>query len=542
MKTDTTGRPITLLVGALGGEGGGVLVEWLVSTAAACGFAAQSTSIPGVAQRTGSTTYYLEVYPLPLAELNGKRPVFSLYPVPGALDVLVSSELLETVRQIDAGMVSPERTQVLTSTSRTLTTAEKMQLGDGRSDSRQLLELVEKFSRSCHAFDMAVVARDAGTVVSAVLMGAIAGSGVLPFAREAFENTIRGSGRGVEASLKGFARAFDLVRGGQPFEIKRSEVPEFPAVAVPPSINTTFPHEVHDVVALGHARVSDYQDRRYAHLYLERLMRVLEAEKTAAPGGRQDFAVTRETARYLALWMAFDDLVRVADLKSRASRMMRIRGETAAAPDELLRVYDFFKPGVPELAGLLPDRIARVFVRWDARWRALGKQPWSLPLKVGAHSVFGYATLRVLANLKWLRKRSQRYAQEQALIERWLDAIVSGLQSGWQVGLEVAQCGRMIKGYGSTNERGKENLLHVMDHLMHMAFESATLRANAIRDARTAALADDSGKSLDRALASLGAPARPVKAQPVMWVKKAQRSAHSNKGSGASTRAAGNSE
>ena len=77
MKTDTTGRPITLLVGALGGEGGGVLVEWLVSTAAACGFAAQSTSIPGVAQRTGSTTYYLEVYPLPLAELNGKRPARS---------------------------------------------------------------------------------------------------------------------------------------------------------------------------------------------------------------------------------------------------------------------------------------------------------------------------------------------------------------------------------------------------------------------------------------------------------------------------------
>ena len=540
--TDTTGRPITLLVGALGGEGGGVLAEWLVSTAAACGFAAQSTSIPGVAQRTGSTTYYLEVYPLPLAELNGKRPVFSLYPVPGALDVLVSSELLETVRQISAGMVSPERTQVLTSTSRTLTTAEKMQLGDGRSDSGQLLQLVDQFSRSCHAFDMAEVARDAGTVVSAVLMGAIAGSGVLPFPREAFENTIRGSGRGVEASLKGFARAFDLVRSGQPVQTLRAQARGFPAVAVPPSINTAFPREVHDVVALGHARVSDYQDQRYANLYLARLMRILEAEKAAAPGGRQDFAVTQETARYLALWMAFDDIVRVADLKSRASRMARIRGETAAAPDELLRVYDFFKPGVPELAGLLPERIARAIVRRDARRRALGKQPWSLPLKVGTHSVFGYLSLRVLANLKWLRKRSQRYAHEQALIERWLDAIVSGLQSGWQVGFEVAQCGRLIKGYGSTNERGKENLLHVLDHLMLMAFDSATLRANAIRDARAAALTDDSGKSLDRTLAGLGAPARPIKAQPVMWMKKKPRSSPLTKRSGASTRAAGNGE
>ena len=93
---------------------------------------AQSTSIPGVAQRTGSTTYYFEVFPVPAQRLGGRKPVFSLHPVPGALDVLVSSELLETVRQIGNGMADAERTLVVTSTSRTLTTAEKMQLGDGR--------------------------------------------------------------------------------------------------------------------------------------------------------------------------------------------------------------------------------------------------------------------------------------------------------------------------------------------------------------------------------------------------------------------------
>ncbi|HVQ04998.1 MAG TPA: indolepyruvate oxidoreductase, partial [Burkholderiaceae bacterium] len=53
-------RPITLLVCALGGEGGGVLAQWLVDVAIRAGHAAQSTSIPGVAQRTGATTYYLE--------------------------------------------------------------------------------------------------------------------------------------------------------------------------------------------------------------------------------------------------------------------------------------------------------------------------------------------------------------------------------------------------------------------------------------------------------------------------------------------------
>ena len=114
-----------------------MLTEWLVDTARHAGYAAQSTSIPGVAQRTGATTYYVEVFPVPLAQLGGRRPVFSLNPVPGALDAIVSSELLETARQIGNGMSSPERTLVITSSGRTLTTQERMQLGDGRSRQRR---------------------------------------------------------------------------------------------------------------------------------------------------------------------------------------------------------------------------------------------------------------------------------------------------------------------------------------------------------------------------------------------------------------------
>ncbi|RZL91700.1 MAG: indolepyruvate oxidoreductase, partial [Variovorax sp.] len=63
-------QPISLLICALGGEGGGVLTEWLVDIARHAGYAAQSTSIPGVAQRTGATTYYVEVFPLPIAQLG----------------------------------------------------------------------------------------------------------------------------------------------------------------------------------------------------------------------------------------------------------------------------------------------------------------------------------------------------------------------------------------------------------------------------------------------------------------------------------------
>jgi indolepyruvate ferredoxin oxidoreductase, beta subunit len=204
-------RPVTVLICALGGEGGGVLSQWLFEAALHCGHSAQSTSIPGVAQRTGATTYYLEIHPRPDAELGGRKPVFSLYPVPGALDLLVSSELLETVRQIGLGLASPERTTVISSSSRALTVAEKMQLADGRASEEQLLAMVQRYSREARVFDMAAMAQQTGTVISAVLLGAVAASGLLPFAREAYEAVIRASGKGVDASLRGFGRAYDTV-------------------------------------------------------------------------------------------------------------------------------------------------------------------------------------------------------------------------------------------------------------------------------------------------------------------------------------------
>jgi indolepyruvate ferredoxin oxidoreductase, beta subunit len=526
----STTRPISLLVCALGGEGGGVLTEWLVDIARHAGFAAQSTSIPGVAQRTGATTYYLEVFPLPIAQLAGKRPVFSLNPVPGALDAIVSSELLETARQIGNGMSTPERTLVITSSARTLTTQERMQLADGRADSADLVKVVEKFSREHRIFDMGEVAKECGTVVSAVMLGAIAGSGVFPFEREDYENVVRaGGGKSAEASLRGFAKAFELCHCG--LDPQSSAAPESPGLRVEPAMTadspamTTaraafadFPEQVQGMLALGHARMLEYQGRGYADLYLQRMRQVLAAERAADPTGFHAFATTREMARWLALWMAFDDIVRVADLKSRASRWQRVKGEVKAADDDLLRVYDHFKPGVPEFAALLPPALAVRLLRWDRARVRQGKAPWALPLKIGTHSVFGMLALRTLASFRWLRVRGSRYANEQAMIGRWLTGVAQGLKRDRQLGHEIALCGRLIKGYGATNERGKENLLHVLDHLSQLPSPQAA--AQAVAAAREAALADDAGKAFDAALLQHGAPARPVKEQPIRFMRK----------------------
>jgi len=508
-------RPITLQICALGGEGGGVLSEWLVAIAREAGYAAQSTSIPGVAQRTGATTYYLEVFPVPLAQLGGRRPVFSLNPVPGALDALVSSELLETTRQIGNGLASPERTLVITSSSRTLTTQERMQMSDGRADSAELLKVVQAFSREHHVFDMAALAKQAGTVVSAVMLGAIAGSGLFPFSREDYEKVVRASGGAAQASLRGFAAAFEKVNA--PRQWLREAGLDTP-VSQTMQAEGAWPAPVRRMATLGAQRMLDYQGPAYADLYATRLRSVLAAEQQADPHGQHGFAITREMARWLALWMAFDDIVRVAHLKARAPRWQRVQREVKAADGDLLRVYDHFKPGVPEFAALLPPSLAQRLTAWDQARIARGAAPWALPLKVGTHSVGGMLSLRLLAGLKWLRPRGSRYATEQAMIDKWLAGVLEGTQHDWHLGHEIALCGQLIKGYGATNERGKENLLHVLDHLAHGA--DAKLAARAIGDARAAALADEGGKALDATLRQHGAPPRPVKPQPIRFVRK----------------------
>jgi len=198
-----------------------------------------------------------------------------------------------------------------------------------------------------------------------------------------------------------------------------------------------------------------------------------------------------------------------------------VRQEVKAADEELVRIYDHFKPGVPELAALLPRTWARALVGWDRRRQQSGKTALALPLKIGVHTLSGFLALRFLASLKWLRRRGSRFAQEQAMIERWLTAVEQGARNQWQLGHEIALCGRLVKGYGSTNDRGKDNLLHVLDHLaMGGQWNGPQARAEAIRAARVAALADDAGKELDKTLVRHGAAPLPVKAQTILWVKK----------------------
>jgi indolepyruvate ferredoxin oxidoreductase, beta subunit len=476
-------RPLTILIAALGGEGGGVMADWLIEAATACGYPAQATSIPGVAQRTGATTYYLEIFPVERSALGGKEPVLSLTPSPANVDVMVASELVEAGRAMQNGYVSPERTTLIASTHRIYATVEKMQMADGRFDSERIVSAAAQLARKAVLFDMRDLAQKNGTIINAVLFGAMAGSGVLPFAREACEKAIRGGGRGAEASLRGFAAGYDIAAGAKPAPA---------ATPVPKRASG-----LDEVMQLGIERVTDYQGERYAALYRERV----------APFLAGDAGLAAEVARQLALWMSYEDIIRVADLKTRASRFERVRKEVGAKPDEPVVVIDFLKPGVEEFASVLPHFLGKKLVSWAERRGKL--DAYNVGMHIRTSGIFGYLLVRSLAWLKPWRPHSHRYREEQALIERWLGCVAQAAKRDNGLAMEIAQCAGLLKGYGDTHRRGKANFLALLDALVdHPPTEDPREQAAAIRKARDAALADPEGKSLSAALG-----------KPVVWLK-----------------------
>ncbi len=480
-------RPITILIAALGGEGGGVMADWVMEAATRCGYPAQATSIPGVAPRTGATTYYLEIFPAIRDELRGKEPVLSLTPSPGNVDVMVASELVEAGRAMQNGYVDPERTTLIASTHRIYATVEKMQMADGRFDSERVIAAAGELAKQAVLFDMRKLAQENGTVINAVLFGAMAGSGVLPLPREACEQAIRHGGRGAEASLRGFAAGFEIAAGQRPA----------PAQPLPPKRA----EELQEVLKIGRERLRDYQGARYVALYEQRMQPFLSG----------DAKLAAEVARHLALWMAYEDIIRVADLKTRASRFERVRKEVGAKSGEPVVVIDYLKPGIEEFASVLPALLGKKLVSWAERRGKL--DAYNVGMHIRTSSLPGYLLVRSLAWLKPWRPKSYRYREEQQLIDGWLGLVADAAQRDAALALEIAECARLIKGYGETHRRGKANYLAIVDALIqNPAAAGPREQAAAIRKAREAALADTEGMALGSALG-----------KPDVWLKPVAR-------------------
>lgn len=490
---------ITLACLAVGGQGGGVLTNWIVAVALANGYRAQSTSVAGVAQRTGATIYYVE-----MCQDTGRSPVFSLSPSIGDVDILIASELMEAGRAITRGFVTPGRTTLIASTHRILTISEKIDPGDGRVDEVDVISAINIAADHVVAFDMEAVAKQAGSMISSSILGGLAGSGALPFPRESYEDIIRKSGRGVEESLLSFNNAFDIAKGNKPAsEASAVETSILPVVNVPPQLKSDWlelerrikalPVEVQQMARLGLEKVVDYQDVAYGRDFLDMIDQVIDTDVSP-------FEMSVNAAKYCARALCYDDILRVADIKTRASRFLRVRDEVIVNEDQVMHLTEYFHPRFEEFTTTMPTQIGR----WLQNRKGLQffyTKHFDKGRRVRTDTLPGFLSLWIVSSLRPLRRKLLRHESEMAHMRVWFCTVLKTATTDRALATEILANYRLIKGYSDTHARGLSKFGRVMS-----AIDMLNGRADAadwMRRLRTAALDDVNGDKLDGALATI---------------------------------------
>ena len=482
-------QPFRLLIAALGGEGGGVLAGWITEAAIASGLVASRTSIPGVAQRTGATTYYLEMV---AAQPGMLSPVLALNPAPGQLDVLLASELLEATRLASAGMIAPSRTTLIANTARVFTMDEKRAMADGRVDSARLIKALESAAKRALLADLAAIAVASKAPLSAVMLGALAGADVLPLTAEALKDAIRREGKSVDANMQGFEAGLAAVKSAVAPPIGLG----LPPVSEPVTALAEFPARTSVLAAVGVARLTDYQNAAYAETYLDRLRRFAQI-----PG--VDDALLSELARHLAIRMSVEDVIRVAELKLRDTRVARVTAEARARPGDIVDIVEFMKPGTEEILGLLPPVLGQPLMR------LVHRRGWSkaaIPLNVTTTRLGGFLRLKCLAGLKRWRPRTLKSKTEQAWLARWLSLVEQTARRDPHAARELIISAKLVRGYGDTYARGLANWDRIASALVEPnLLQPATgpVWADHILQARLAAEKDPEGSALQATLAAI---------------------------------------
>jgi indolepyruvate ferredoxin oxidoreductase beta subunit len=496
-------RPICIAIFAIGGQGGGVLADWIVATAEANNWFAQATSVPGVAQRTGATVYYVEVFPN-----LGRPPVLALMPTPGEVDVVLAAEFLESGRAILRGFCTRERTTLICSTHRSYAIGEKAVPGNGVIDPTRVIEAIRRQTARVVALDMASIAESNGSVISAVMLGALAASNALPYARGSFEDAIRAGGVGVNASLRAFNQAFADVESGvdglAALEAAEAEASEAHVSEVLPTIRhpafaelvqkalTEFPETTRSMLAIGMRRVADYQDLGYVNEYLKKMRQVLTWDRTAG-GLSRGFSLTGEAARQIAVGMAHHDVIRVADLKIRSSRFARIQKEVGTKASQVLYVTEFMHPGVAEVLGTLP-RALGTWIEKRPRLCAALDRLVNKGRRVHTNKIGGFVALSLVAGMRRFRRRTLGHDREMQRLDRWLAQVERAAASDYGLAVEIVKNRRLVKGYSETHDRGNRKFQQVMDAAGQLMGHRDA--ADWVRRLREAALADEEGTAL----------------------------------------------
>ncbi|MEO6624236.1 MAG: DUF6537 domain-containing protein, partial [Burkholderiaceae bacterium] len=256
----------------------------------------------------------------------------------------------------------------------------------------------------------------------------------------------------------------------------------------------------HAMLGAGLQRALEYQDLAYGTEYLDRVA-ALHQHSLACGGATHGHVATLEAARWIAVAMSYDDVIRVAELKTRAERARRVRDEVGAGESEVVGTTEFFHPRMQEVYSLMPAGLARAIERTaPLRWLLEGRI--GKGQRVRPHTLRGQLMLQALASLRRWRRRSQRHGVEMAHIAHWLDTVQALMTADYHLATELIRCRQLVKGYSDTHARGQakfDKLLRAATLLQGRPEAAADLAA-----LRAAALADPQGAQLAQRWATLG--------------------------------------
>ncbi len=471
---------LTLAVLAVGGQGGGVLSKLIVELAETNGYRAQSTYVPGVAQRTGATLYYIEMAP---EQVN---PIFSLMPVVGRVDIVIAAELMEAGRAVQRGLVTKDRTTLIASDHRILTIGEKSVPGDGIHVSDEVQSAMFTQARRAIVYDMQQLAKETGSHISTVMFGALSAAQALPFDKSAFERVMQSNARsGADMEAFEAAHSPPAVKP----ETVQSRKTAAPVFARLQSRLEALPDAVREMATAGLRKVVDYQDIAYGDEYLEAV------EDAVRKDPETEFSTA--FAKHLANAMCYMDILRVADLKTRRARFERIRDDYTEGSDPIYRITEFLHPRGEEFISILPAGIGGRLER-SAKARHLIDRVLNKGRRVKSNRLGGFLLLYTISGACRWRRSLLRHRQESVWIAGWRELCFELIGEDYALAVEAVRAQRLIKGYGDTHARGNGHYAKIISGLalVRGRDDAAEWFGRFVK----AALSDSTGKALDGAI------------------------------------------
>ena len=243
----------------------------------------------------------------------------------------------------------------------------------------------------------------------------------------------------------------------------------------------------------GVKQLTDFQDPAYANEYLDRVAKIYELDRGNA-GAAKSFALTAAAAKYVAIAMSYDDVIRIADLKTRRTRYDRVLRENAVGEGQIVYTTEYMHPRLEEVAGTMPAPLGRFL---EANPTLFG---WAFRKgrRVRSGTLHWFLMLYVLSALKPIRRTTLRHKREMAHLDKWLALAAAQVAANYDLAVEVINTRRLIKGYSDTHARGESKFDRVIGAVPLLAARSDA--ADWMRRLRDAALMDENGIALDGAL------------------------------------------